>query len=95
MLPIDTTVTPYVMMADAVTAATDAADLMNLIVSTGKPAACLARNYFRYTFARFEDLSLDACTLESMRTAVAGGKPLADLWKSVTQTPLFTQRTIE
>jgi len=68
---------------------------MNLIVGSGKPAACLARNYFRYTFARFEDLTLDACALESMRTTVANGGSIAALWKSVTQTPLFMRRTIQ
>lgn len=95
MLPVNTAVTPYVMMADGTTEAANASDLMNLIVASDKPAACLARNYFRYAFARFEDLTLDACTLESMRTTVANGGQIANLWKSVTQTPLFTQRTIQ
>ncbi len=95
MLPVDTAVTPYVMMGDAMTQAAGAADLMKLIVASDKPAACLARNYFRYTFGRFEDLALDACTLESMRTTVASGGPIASLWKSVTQTPLFMRRTLQ
>jgi|HubBroStandDraft_1064217.scaffolds.fasta_scaffold06657_5 hypothetical protein len=94
-LPVDTAVTPYVMMGDGTTEAATASDLVNLIVASDKPAACLARNYFRYTFARFEDLTLDACTLENMRTTVANGGQLANLWKSVTQTPLFMQRTIQ
>jgi hypothetical protein len=94
-LPVDTAVTPYVMMGDGTTEAAAASDLMNLIVASDKPAACVARNYFRYTFARFEDLTLDACTLENMRTTVANGGQLANLWKSVTQTPLFMQRTIQ
>jgi hypothetical protein len=94
-LPVDTAVTPYVMMGDGTTEAATASDLMNLIVASDKPAACLARNYFRYTFARFEDLTVDACTLESMRTTVANGGQIANLWKSVTQTSLFMQRTIQ
>ena len=94
-LPVDTAVTPYVMMGDGTTQAAGASDLMNLIVASDKPAACLAPNYFRYTFARFEDLTLDACALETMRTTVANGGPIADLWKSVTQTSLFMQRTIQ
>ena len=72
-----------------------ASDLMSLIVASNKPAACLARNYFRYTFGRFEDLTLDACTLESLRTTVANGGQIGNLWKAVTQTPLFMRRTIQ
>jgi hypothetical protein len=95
MLPVDTAVTPYVMMGDGVTKAAGASDLMSLIVASNKPAACLARNYFRYTFGRFEDLTLDACTLESLRTTVANGGQIGNLWKAVTQTPLFMRRTIQ
>jgi hypothetical protein len=95
MLPVDTSATPRVMMGDSMTQTKNAADLMNLIVASGKPAACFARNYFRYTFGRFEDLTLDACTLEAMRKTVASGGQIGNLWKSVTQTPLFMQRTIQ
>lgn len=95
VLPVNTAVTPYVMMGDGTTQAAGPSDLMNQIVGSEKPAACLARNYFRYAFGRFEDVTLDACTLESMRTTVANGGPIANLWKSVTQTPLFMQRTIQ
>jgi hypothetical protein len=94
-LPVDTAVTPRVMTGDTMTQAADASDVMNLIVASDKPAACFARNYFRYTFGRFEDLTLDACTLESLRATVANGGQIANLWKSVTQTPLFTRRTIQ
>jgi hypothetical protein len=94
-LPINTEVTPYVMLEDSTTTAAGPSDLMNLVVASKKPAACLARNYFRYTFARFEDLTLDACTLQAMLTTVSSGGPIEGLWKSVTQTPLFMQRTIQ
>ncbi len=94
-LPVDTAVTPYVMMGDGRTQAANVSDVMSLIVGSDKPAACFARNYFRYTFGRFEDVTLDACTLESLRTTVASGGPIASLWKSVTQTPLFMRRTIQ
>jgi hypothetical protein len=94
-LPINTEVTPYVMLEDSTTTAAGAADVMNLINTSQKAGACLARNYFRYTFARFEDLTLDACTLESMVTTVSKGGQVGDLWKSVTQSPLFMRRTIQ
>jgi hypothetical protein len=94
-LPVDTSVVPYVMMADATSTAAGPSDLMNLIEASDKPAACMARNYFRYTFARFEDLSLDACSLEPVRQALSNGGTLADMWKAVVQTPAFQQRTYE
>jgi hypothetical protein len=95
MLPIDTAVTPWVMTGDGTTQVAGASDLMNVIVASGKPAACFARNYFRYTFGRFEDVNVDACTLETLRTTVANGGQIANLWKAVTKTPLFLQRTIQ
>jgi hypothetical protein len=94
-LPIDTEVTPYVMMADGTTTASGPAELMNLIEQSDKPAACIARNYFRYSFARFEDLTLDGCSLESIREAAEHGGRLLDMWKAVVQTPAFQRRTFE
>jgi hypothetical protein len=94
-LPIDTEVTPYVMMEDSTTTATGPAQLMSLIETSDKPAACIARNYFRYTFARFEDLTLDACSLEPVREAAENGGKLVDMWKAVVQTPAFQQRTFQ
>jgi hypothetical protein len=94
-LPIDTSVTPYVEMGDGTTTVSGPADLMSLVEGSQKPAACLARAYFRYTFARFEDLTLDGCSLEPIRKSLDGGGHLIDMWKSVVQTPAFTQRTFQ
>jgi hypothetical protein len=94
-LPVDTSVTPYVEMGDPTTTAAGPTDLMNLVEASHKPAACLARAYFRYTFARFEDLSLDGCSLEAIRQSLDGGGHLLDMWKSATLTPAFKQRTFE
>ncbi len=94
-LPVDTEVTPYVEMADGTDTAAGPAELMGLVETSKKPAACLARNYFRYTFARFEDLSSDACTLESIRAQLDGGGHLADMLKAVVTTPAFKQRTFQ
>jgi hypothetical protein len=54
----------------------------------------MARNYFRYTFARFEDLTADACTLETIRSAAASGT-LTDMVRAVVITPAFKQRTFQ
>ncbi len=94
-LPVDTSGTPYVMMGDGTTTAAGADALMGLVESSQKPAACIARNYFRHTFARFEDVTLDACSLEAMRKTLDGGGKLADLWKSVVQTPAFKERAYQ
>jgi hypothetical protein len=94
-LPVDTSVTPYVEMGDGTTTAAGASDLMGLVEASQKPAACLARAYFRYTFARFEDLSLDGCSLEAIRKTLDNGGHLIDMWKSAVLTPAFKQRTFE
>ena len=45
----------------------DAVDLGSYIAQTGKGHQCFVRQYFRYTFGRVEDLTNDACSMESMR----------------------------
>jgi hypothetical protein len=94
-LPVDTAVTPYVKMGDGTTTAKDVVDLMSLIETSEKPAACLARNYFRFTFARFESLTADACTLETIRSKLDGGGHLADMLAAVVSAPAFKQRTFQ
>ncbi len=94
-LPVNTAVIPRVMEDDNGTMASDAADLMNIAETSNKPGACLARNYFRYTFARFEDVNVDGCSLEQMRKTLDNGGHLPDLWKSVVSTPAFQNRTFE
>jgi Protein of unknown function (DUF1588)/Protein of unknown function (DUF1592)/Protein of unknown function (DUF1595) len=65
-LPIDATSLPRVTPEDeSVSHGPD--DLNRLMLRTGKIEACLARNYFRFTFGRHEDLSTDGCALERLR----------------------------
>lgn len=97
-LPIDTSSVPRVDPEDDVTKVNGAADLMKVVAESRKFEACLTRNYFRYAFARFEDLKLDGCTLESMRTKIdrsQGPGLLVDWLKQVVFTPAFKQRTFE
>jgi hypothetical protein len=94
-LPVDTAVTPYVGMSDGKTTASGPAELMSEIDASNKPGACLARNYFRYTYGRFEDLNADGCALENIRQTLDSGGHLVDLWKAVVQTPSFKQRTFQ
>ncbi len=94
-LPVDTAVTPYVEMSDGKTEAKNVSEVMDLIDASDKPAACLTRSYFRYTFARFEDLESDGCALEEMRAKLDGGGRLVDMLKAVVETPEFKQRTFQ
>jgi hypothetical protein len=92
--PIDTSGLPYVTSGSEAPAA-GAADLMTQIVASGKVEACLSRNFFRYTFARWEDLTMDGCALESMRQALASGGSMVDLVMAATLDGSFRERVFE
>jgi hypothetical protein len=66
---------------------------MNLVASSGKVEACLARNFFRFTFARWEDQTADGCTLESGRQALASGGKVTDLVTAILTSDQFRRRT--
>ena len=92
--PVDTSGVPYVTASSEAPAA-GAAELMTQIVASGKVEACLARNFFRYTFARWEDLTTDGCALESMRQALASGGSVVDLVMAATLDGAFRERAFE
>lgn len=70
------------------------AELMSLIAESGKVEACVARQFFRYTFARWEDEHLDACALEELRLALESGS-LRELLSASVKTRTFQVRTFE
>jgi hypothetical protein len=88
--PVDTTSVPQVSAGDP-TASGGPSDLMALIVASGKVEACLSRNFFRFTYARWEDDTADGCALEDARAALASGK-LTDLVTAVLLSPQFRRR---
>ena len=92
-LPVNTAVAPQVNLGDTTTMVGGASDLMPLIEQSNKFGACMTRNYFRYVFARFEDLNLDGCTLETMRSKLDDNGKILDMLKAVVETPGFKQRT--
>lgn len=92
--PIDTATTPNVVLGSEAPAA-GAAELMQQIVASGKAEACLARNFFRYTFARWEDPSRDGCALEGMRQALEAGGGIVDLVMAAALVESFRQRAFE
>ncbi|HVK68924.1 MAG TPA: DUF1588 domain-containing protein [Polyangium sp.] len=89
---VDTEVVPRVESGDE-RPAKNAADLTSLIASSPKPYACFARQYFRFTFGRLEDLDRDACALEDVKLALDEGKPMADVLRSIARSHAFRIRS--
>ncbi len=68
-------------------------ELMARIAESGKVQACMARNYFRFTFARWEDAEgADNCALERLRKTVDGGGGLKDMLRTVALSTEFKSR---
>lgn len=89
--PISTRSTPNVRNNDS-TSTNDMEGVMDLVAESGKVEACLARNYFRYTFGRFEDTQKDGCALEQIRQGLVDGT-LQDMLLNTVNTTAFKSRT--
>ncbi len=92
--PVDTSGVPHIMASSEASAA-GPSELMQQIAASGKVEACLSRNFFRYTFARWEDLGTDGCALESMRKSLEGGGGVVDLVMAATLDGTFKERAFE
>ena len=84
--------TPQVVYGDPATVSS-AGELMGLIAASGKVEACMARNFFRFTFARWENPATDGCTLEGARQSLASGGKLTDLVTALLTSEQFRHRT--
>lgn len=93
-LPIDTTSVPRVTLSDP-TPSTGPADVSRLMLQSGKLEACLARNYFRFTFGRYEDLSRDGCALERLRVRLVESGRIRDMLEEAALLPEWRQRRFE
>jgi hypothetical protein len=82
-------------VSDAETSVSGPSELMQQIVASGKVEACLSRNFFRYTFARWEDATTDGCALESMRQSLENDGTVVDLVMAATLDGSFRQRAFE
>jgi hypothetical protein len=91
---VDTRAIPYVTYDDE-TEVSGAAELMPLIRQSGKVEACIARNFFRFTYARWDDPAADGCALEPVRRAVSGDGKLQDLLSATVLTSAFRRRAFE
>jgi hypothetical protein len=93
-LPVDTRSVPRVTPGDE-RASNGAADLVELMLQSGKLEACLARNYFRFTFGRYEDLGADGCALERLRTRLTGSGQIRSMLAEAALLPEMRQRRFE
>lgn len=93
-LPVDTKSVPRVTPSDESTS-DGPAELSRLMLQSGKLEACLARNYFRFTFGRYEDLSRDGCALERLRSRLAESGRIRDMLEEAALLPALRQRTFE
>ena len=92
-LDIDTKAIPRVFDEDT-REVSGPRELMDRIVESGKAQACFARNYFRFTFARWEDETNDACALEKLRVSLNDGGSLKKMLRTVALASEFKQRKI-
>ena len=91
-LPVDTRTVPQVVPGDP-TVVDGPVELVQLLLASGKLEACLARQYFRFTFGRWEDLTRDGCALERLRTRLMESGSIRQMLEQVALDPAFKQRT--
>ena len=89
---IDTSSVPGVDNNDETTS-TGIADLTQLIVDSPKPYACFARQYFRFTFGRMEDLDRDACALDVVKDPLDEDEPIAEVLRAIAMSRSFRERS--
>ena len=90
---MNTSGVPHVTDSDS--SAAGATELMQQILASGKVEACLSRNFFRYTFARWENPDIDGCALENMRKSLENDGTVVDLVMAATLDGSFRQRAFE
>jgi Protein of unknown function (DUF1592)/Protein of unknown function (DUF1588)/Protein of unknown function (DUF1595)/Protein of unknown function (DUF1585) len=91
---VDTATVPQVVLGDQTSIATPG-ELMTRIVNSGQVEACVARNFFRFTYGRWEDPASDGCALEDARKALMGGGKITDLLTAALLSAEFQKRTFQ
>ena len=92
--PVDTRTLPRVRSADKDESA-GPSDLVRLVLASGKPQACVAEHYFRFTFGRWEDEAKDGCVLEELRRSVGEPGGFATMLRDVATLEAFRERTFD
>jgi len=91
-LLIDTRSVPKVDLGDD-TVSSGVVDLNRLLLDSGKPQSCFAREYFRFTFARKEDLVKDGCALAGMQKILLSHGSISSVLRAIALDPAFRQRS--
>jgi hypothetical protein len=91
-LPVNSTAAPRIIGGDD-RSIDSGVQLTQMVVDSGRTEACVARQYFRFTFHRLEDVD-DACALEGIRSALAQGK-LGDALLAIATTQGFRTRRVD
>jgi hypothetical protein len=92
--PIRTDSVPLVE-GDDDTPTSGAGELTDLILESPKPYACFARQYFRFTFGRLEDLDRDACALKDVKDALDDDLPLPQVLRAIALSKSFQERSFD
>ena len=87
---LDTTSVPRIT-SDDMTSVSTPGDLQTRMLASNKPQDCMARKYFRFTFAKLEDTT-DACTIQAVTDGLTQGQPLGQVLIDLAKTPAFKQR---
>lgn len=90
--PVHTDSIPQVEFGDTKPSA-GPRDLMSQIADSPKAGACFARNYFRFTYGRWEEKG-DGCAIESIGEALEKGS-IADMLKAAVLDKRFQQRVFD
>jgi hypothetical protein len=92
--PVKTTSVPQVVYGDQTQVSTPA-ELMSLMLASGKVEACLSRSFFRFTYGRWETPAADGCALEDARKTLASGGNITDLVTAMVKTAQFRRRAFQ
>jgi hypothetical protein len=91
---VNTSTVPQVLINDR-TAISTPAELMSLMLTSGKVEACLSRSFFRFTYGRWETPAADGCALEDARKALTNGGNITDLVTAMVKAASFKRRTFQ
>lgn len=69
--------------------------LAKVMVEGGGVQACFAKKYFRFSFARTEDVALDGCVLRSLQEAALNNVPLRSIFATIARQPVFRRRNFQ
>ena len=94
--PVNTEAFPNILggSEDDTKTVANAAELAQSLTDSGQLEACFSRQYLRFTFARKDDLKLDGCALEDVRTALVEDQGLKTAMRTLALRPEFRQRVI-